>query len=274
MILKLPRDFEFMINRRTFLKKAGAIVGSSALGAVATKSTYENVSTQSDLYEEKLSPVKIREIDASKRQVIVFTKPLERYTLPAPVEVGGAVAGTGLAVTTDAISNRKVKPKRRTILQGIAGLVAAGAGLFKPVERHLSNVHEYAELTQLRKMIGELKDSGYHVTETTDLKSFKEAVELAKKNRSKDARTLFLLSAHGFNHKGTTLLNFGQLYYFKDLVKAANEIPGHTLIAANSCLLNAQEVVQRANKKNKISLISASGNTGEQLNAAGSPFFS
>lgn len=282
MILKLPRDFEFMINRRAFLRKVGTITGTSITGAVVTPVVFSKLeangrSEAAKIYGDNLSPLPKSD---SKVHVIVYSKGNEVNELREKSIQAGAITGAGLGVaaeTASTMSKEKKKTTRRGLLKAVGvgiGLAVTGS-LATPIRQREISEGDYADLSQLNELTHELRDAGHKITIVNTLADLSAALIAAKLNRSKNAKTLVLLNAHGnkLNDKSHVVIEDTNVP-FDSIVKAVGNIPGHTLIAANACNLDTSEVQNRSKTDGKISLISGSGAFGEFENTRGVPFFS
>ncbi len=241
------------VSRRAFIQ--GAV--GAALGVGAGASFH---------YPEPKPLSSRRPVNPRQRVAIVY----DRHIGAWPEALWGGLGGVGVAAAGGAVLPSSTG--RRAFLKAIGGggLLAWGAAN----ARYAAAIHSDTA-AQLRGLLDDLKQSGYHVVLTSRSGDFESALQAASRSRSRDARTIVLVNAHGAEDYRGSYLEGEPALYLKWVSELVQGIPGHALVASNSCKFDAAPFVKkRRSGANPPSLLLLNNGNPEHVAWMGLPFFS
>lgn len=263
------------IGRRAFFRKLGV---GALVGTGLTEAAYHR-----EVFAPKLDALPSVPIDPRKKVAVVyypfFEDPVEDLK-----DVGEHAGSLALGATAGAAVAPQIKKgapllTRRKLLGVAAGAALGTAAL--AVGRDGKTASE-ERITGFLGLMRDLKAAGYSVLHSGTLIEFHNALQRARHDRTPDARTVVLISAHGVHttpkelDRPVSLILDSQDHRVglsvEQLADLLKEVPGRTLVAANTCHFDVEPLRPLFDSK-KVSIISANDGRSDRVSSAYLPLF-
>jgi hypothetical protein len=252
------------MNRREFMRIGKNAAIGAAASAVTTDLVYSLPSRG-----DKLDLVQERKIDPQARRVIVFEDfPWKEGKNRLLNDSLGAFFGA-----TGGLAHEAIKPYSRRKAMVVGGAIIAGGTLFPSILNLADRDLETNMIYQKLHLLNDLKRAGYQVEYTTKLSDFQEKLEDAMENRSKDAKTMVIINAHGTRESEISQSDKGEKMPLDQLAKLLGKIPGDRMLALTSCHFKLEPLQRLQNEGHNISVFSDNGGDPKLPALANFPFW-